>query len=356
MSDEIKSANSESQGAQLDSVVQEILADGEESQATTPVKKEQPEGQDQSGENDGQLEKYQIQEQEYETLTKELGYNDEDLNEFSREDVTNILETKIEKPKVVEEEQTLKEPKPVDILNIQITPAIAEKFGYAKSLIGKPISEAFKTIDNQNKFVQKLQTDYNLIKEQLNKTEKNEADELLKELLNTDPVDLSKEEFGEKLTQLVETVKKGTSPKEVEPEKAQVNEQEFYAEIQSQIPGTMKAEEVAEKWWASLTPEKKDVYSKTTIEVTADAIKNYALINLKDLELQTAKANLQESEKDKEKKIRLMAGEKLRKTIQDAKNKPINGSKFQIVSRKVESPYEGMDIIAREILEDAQRE
>ena len=88
-------------------------------------------------------------------------------------------------------------------------------------------------------------------------------------------------------------------------------------------------------------------------DVVADAIRDYALLHQKDLEIQTAKTNLQESEKDKDKKIRLMAAEKARKAIQATKNKPTSGSKFQIVSRKTTSPYEGMDSVAREILEDA---
>lgn len=347
MSDEVVQDNSESQesGEQLDSTVQDILDRSEE---TPPA---QPEGQ---GEEDGT---YELTEDQYNRLTQELNYTDDDLDEFTPEEVSNILEAGVGKPTDEQMEET---PPPVDVEKVIITPEMAANYGFAKSLIGKPFSETFKTIDNQNKHIQRITQDYNEIKSKLTETGQTKAEELLKTLKSTDPVDLTKEEFAQRIDELVKVIGENIkSQVQSQPSQEQIMK-EFFDNIQTQIPAGMKAEETFNNWWASLTPQEQGYYVNLTQtdpnlsrQMHIIGVRNYALMSSKSNEAQQKTTELEEERKEKDKKARVLAAKMAAEAIKKSKGGGTRTSKFNTVTRTTEDPYKGLDVTVAEILKRA---
>lgn len=340
---------SQDQDGELDIAVQGILGKLDDSQDEAPTKIEQPKGQDEKVEDGEQLEpEYEITEDEFKELTEELGYNEEDLDTFKREDVDNILETKTKKPEKAEPEEQ----------EIIITEKIAEKYGgMFKSFIGKSLKDVAEALKQNNAYVTKLSTELKQYKEQTTQNEKTKIDELDK-LIKNPPEGMAEEDYLKKIDELVE-LKATLKARALQPDPDTAKkEAEFYEELQSQIPSEMKATEIAEKWWASLSPQEQEIIKTTGNPVsTRREIRNYALNLQRDKEIEKLKEDLKKKEDTKEKDAKILAAKKVTDALKKSKGQPVHGSHYNIVSSKSRPKYgEETDITVQRILEKLDQE
>lgn len=351
--------NSESQDAadEADVMVKALLGDEEESQDATGTETVQPEtkvesqGEEEKESEQPEAETYEIFEDEYEVLTKELGYTDDDLDQFSKEDVKNILESKTAKP---QPEDTSAETAIPDII---ITKEIAEKYGgFAKSFVGQPISELFKAIELGNKHSQKLSVENKQLKTLTNQAKTKEADEILKTLKESK--DLTEEQFWEgidKYNQLrVEAA--------IEAAKVEPSESEKESEAFNQLQGVLttrfpqKAELDARKtwneWWGSLDENMQAAYAKSDRRTLENAIFNYIEKQDQQAEIARLKAESEQREKDKIKDAKTTAAKIVVDSIRGANGKPVTGTHHKIVPRSTKADSQKSDVMVTAILED----
>lgn len=314
--------NEQPTGQDVDLMAAKIIARKQGTEMPIEKPKEQPEGQVPEVKEEAS-ESYDILEDELTSL-QELGYSEEDLNEFSREDVDAILETKTKKP---EAPQAVQEP--TDVI---ITPEMAAKYGgIAKSFIGKSIGELFAAMNNNNSYVSKVTTELNNLKKQLTTKEQSKVEELEKELKTSDA--LTEEEFWAKYNELVD-LKVEAKLRAAQPDPSTATkEAEFFQHVQEVIPEGMKAEEIAEEWWKSLNPQSQEVYAKTSPIIVADAIKAYAALKVKDTVVQKKDAEIETKEKEKSKEARIIGAQLAKQALQKSKDKPTSGTKFNVVPR-----------------------
>lgn len=303
----------------VDIAISQYLNDSQDGKPTSDAQQ----SQDSTQKPDEQQPSYEITEDQAEQL-KELGYDvEKDLDEFEPEDIKNILETKTAKPSAIEIQE---EPEVI------ITEGIAKKYGgIAKMMIGKPFSELTKAFAEKEKTIQKLTSELKQNQSVLTKNEISKIDELDNKI-NTFPYE-KEEELKADIQKLVEMkVQAELRKSAVDPEQEDAIKQSFEA-IQSQIPEGMDAQATYQEWAKTLTPQQVEAYSKVPDAIIIDAVKSFATLKSKNAVVQETDTKLQESEKDKEKQIRIAAAKKAAEAIKSSNNKSVKGSKFSIVPR-----------------------
>jgi hypothetical protein len=317
----------------VDPAVAAIIARNTGSQVEAPPAVEQPKGQVE-GEVEGgeQPPTYEITQDDFDVITKELGYTPEDLDEFEPDDIQNIIQTKTKKPEVVEEHAG----KPVDA-DVTITPEMAEKYGgIAKSFIGKSLGELFTAMNKNNSYVTKLTSELDKYKKQLTTTEKSKVEELEAKLKTS--TDLTEEDLWKGVDELVE-LKVQAKIRAAEPNPDEATKQaEFFQHIQTIIPEGMEAEKVSEEWWKSLDVEEQKAFSATSPIIVARAIKDFAGSKVKDAVVKKKDEQIEASEKDATKKARTLAAQLAKEAIQKSKGQPVAGSKYNVVNRGAPKP------------------
>ncbi len=284
---------------------------------------------------------YELEKEEYEKLTSELGYQDEDLNNLTREQVNEILQNDAKKEKPSDE---------VDLEAI-ITPKLAEKYGgVAKNFINKPLGELIKALQESTSYVGKLKSDLQKYEKEFTKHEKAKIDELEKEL-KTAP-DLTEEEFAKKIDELAELkaeVKMRASQPDPDRER---QEAEFFQTLQTNIPQGMDSKQVFSDWANSLTSQQKDAYAKSDPLLTYQAIVQHASLQNIRTEMDKKIEALKTTEKNKERDIKLKVATEVKNAIRKSNGQSVKGSKFTIVDRTTKDRYEGMDSVVADILRD----
>lgn len=342
---------------QLDSIASEILAD-EGSQDSPETKDEQPIGQDVKEPEVEQPtdETYEITEEEFNTLTKDYGYTEDDLDNLNREKIDEILENETKKQS---ESQA-----PVFDENAIVTESMAAKFGgAAKIFIGQPVSELFKSIENANKTVQKLSVENKQFKSKLNQGKIKEADDLIK-ILKNPKNELTEEEYF----QLID--KYGTLMKEAGLEEAKLEpsenekETEGYNRLQAVLDGQfpdlkLNSRETLVNWWGSIDKQQQEIFQNSPDIVIQGAVLNYVKSEQAKLKEESTQAEIQRLKDENakiqakiEQKAKKLAANKVRTAISESKGK-VDSSKFKITPRVKESTNRGLDPVAMEILDEA---
>lgn len=316
------------------------------SQVAEPEVKEQAEpAQDlTTGESEQQLPTLEIYEDELPKL-QELGYDQKDFDsgELTREDIDNILAT-----------NTKKETAPVEQAKSEviITPEIAEQYGgIAKSFVGKPLGELFKAIQANNSHISKLTTELKKHETLLTENEKSKVDKLEEELKNPKS-EFTEEQFWEKTNELIE-MKAEIKARSLAPDPdAGKKEAEFYEVAQTFMPEGVKFQDVSEEWWSQLSPQEQSGYTvfqkeKPTeaMQIMVNAIKTFAQLKVKDSTIKTKEKELTDAEKDKDRQIRLAAAKKAREAIKNSEGQHVQGSRVNIVPRKIEKSDYGDDVV-----------
>ncbi len=302
---------------------------------------EHSEEQDEVVENEQPAE-YELEKEEYEKLTSELGYQDEDLNNLSKEEVDGILQNNTKKEKPENE---------VD-LEVILTPKMAEKYGgVAKNFINKPLGELIKALQESNSYVGKLRADLQKYEKEFTKHEKTKIDELEKEL-KTAP-DLTEEDFAKKIDELAELKYQAKlRASQPDPDRER-QEAEFFQTLQTSIPRGMDSKQVFTDWANTLTQQQKDIYAKSDPILMYQAMVQYAnLINIRT-EMDEKIEALKTAEKNKERDVKIKAAAEVRSAIRKSNGQSVKGSKFTIVDRTAKDRYEGMDSVVADILRDA---
>lgn len=332
------------QGETLDSQAEKILERHGESQVESEKGKEQPEGQvEPLKEGEQQLPVLEIYEDEVPQL-KELGYDENDFNsgELTREDIENILATK-----------TKKEVAETTVVNTEviITPEMAEKYGgIAKSFIDKPLSELFKAIQKNNDYIAKLSTQIKQHEQLLTENEKTKVDRLEEELKTN--TNLSEDEFWTKHKELVKMEAELLARSQAPDPNAAQREAEFYETAQSLMPEGVKFQEISEEWWGKLNPQVQQSYQNLqqknpteAVQIMLEAVKNYALLKVKDAAIQTTEKKLGDAEKDKIRQAKILAAKIAKDSIKNSQGQHVQGSKVNIVPRRIEKVTYGDSVI-----------
>lgn len=331
-----------SQDASFDPVMAEIIGD-ETGVDLTPkndseaqLKSQDPLSADESDKAD-----YAITEEQLGEL-KDLGYEETDLDAIEPSDLKNILETKTAKPT-----QT----GTVDTSKLIITQDMAERYGgIAKSFVGKPVDELLKAVEQNNKYVHRLEGELKQHQTKLTEKENQKVDELLNELKTS--TDLSEEDFWKKHDELVKLQTRAQMQAETEkPQK----EAEALAFMQEAMPEGINFKEAFNAWSQSLAPEAKQYYQNTNDYVIRDAVKTFIQLNQKDEALLAEQKRLAETEAQKESGAKILAAKKAAEAIKNSNGKRMAGSKYQVIQRGKNSnvSYDGLDPVVAEIIKNS---
>jgi len=302
---------------------------------------EQDISQDPPAVTDESNQDYSITEEQLGEL-KELGYEEADLDNLEPSDLENILETKTAKPT---------ETAGIDTAKLIITPEMAERYGgIAKSFVGKPVDELFKAVEQNNKYVQKLEGELKQHQSKLTEKENQKVDELLNELKTS--TDLSEEDFWKKHGELVSLQVRALA--QAEAEKPQ-QEAQALAFMQSAMPEGVEFKTAFDEWSKSLDPESLAHFKASNDFVIREAVKNFVLLNQNKANLEAEKQRLANEQAQAESKAKILAAKKAADAIKKSNGQRMAGSKYHVIKRGANSnvDYSGLDGTAAEILRDS---
>lgn len=275
---------------------------------------------------------HQLGKAEAETL-KSLGYDlEKDLSGASEDDIIDILSNNISKDN---EKPSSKEPS---------VPLITEemvKGGFAKSLVGQPVTELIKSIENQDKEIAKLRSQLNQKKEEkINEDDSNFLND------DFDFAELTPKQQKEYMLKLLSEAEEKGSKKAIEQfknefghlleplqqQRVKEEQKEFFNSIQSKLPEGMKVEQVLNDWknefGNNLTQSEADFYANNPNRFILE-ISNYA--KMKHLEKLATM-----TEQEKLKFAKKVSAENLKKAVTNQAKSTTN-KHFNDVPREVES-------------------
>lgn len=289
---------------------------------------------------------------------------DDSSNVLSDAEINNLLDAGITgdqlEGKTVDEIKSLIKKDETQQVNTQeqiiITEAMVQPHGFAKNLIGKPISEAFKAIDEQNRYITELkskETAKPVEPEQkiINKTE-NKTDA---SSINIEPIDfvnLTPEEQSKKIVEIAEKIADEKLAKlqvsqQPTPEQIQksVNEftKNFNDALQKGLPNGVSANIVFAEWKKNnkTSPELQDAYIADPNSLITVILNDYRVKNMSNEQI---KKN-QES-KDNEVKMRLESAKRIKEALANLQNQG-TGAKFNF-PREHKTTSASSDIFSEE--------
>lgn len=286
----------------------------------------QPTGTDESDQD------HSITEEQLDVLTKELGYEETDLDTIEPSDLKNILETKTAKPTQVDGS--------IDAAKIILTQDMVDQYakanegkaGIAKSFIGQPVDKLLDALVEQNKRIGKVEGELKQHQTKLTEKENQKVDELLKELKTSN--DLSEEDFWKKHDDLVRLQAHAQMQAEVEkPQKAA----EALAFMQAAMPKGIDFKATFDSWSQSLDPETLQHYKNTDDYAIREAVKNFALLQQKDQDILTAQQQLASVQAKKESDAKILAAKKAAAAIKSSSGQRMAGSKYHVIKRGANS-------------------
>lgn len=232
--------------------------------------------------------------------------------QLTDEQVNSLIDSGVElEGKTIEEIQALVKDSNQEQVNTQdqiiITEAMASNFGFAKNLIGKPLDEAFKALDEQNAYITQLQKGKQQKQSDASQsnstTNKQTQDDLVEEIEALDLVNLTPKEQAEYILKLAKKVNAQKEPEQLEEtvneevqeltadeQKALVEEyrQTFISTLQTKLPEKVDAMTVFNEWkkteGKNLTPELKVAYANNPNHFITVIMKDYNLRNGKSID------------------------------------------------------------------------
>lgn len=254
---------------------------------------------------------------------KELGYEIEDLENFTSDELKGILKTQLKK-----EKKEVKQQEP----SIPVIPEELATKGFLKNLGGKPITELISAFEKQGSYISQLESQINELKKTPDKT-KFEIETIEEQIDELDLVELDPKEQRKAIKDLVDVAVKDAL-KQYDAEISQkiqpvqnIAEQQalenFYSDIQTHLPTGMKASEVFNDWLKDndLTKEEKAILAQSPN------------LLIKEVARYAKAIDDQKKEKEKLKKSKITVADQVRKKLKEADNNSVPGSTFNATTR-----------------------
>lgn len=266
----------------------------------------------------------------------EMSITDEELTTLLDSGVTEeqLSGKSIEEIKALIPQNNLQQVKTQE--QIIITEEMVKEFGFAKNFIGKTVSEAFKAIDEQNKYIESLKkgtvekkTEEPVTDNQQTKT-KTET-ELESTLSKVDLVNLSPEEQVKKIAEIAQKIvdeKLTQQSKQAEPTPEQIkiaNEkfsELFHTQLSKRLPDGADAKQVFADWkiaHKNMSPALRKAYADDPDSLITVISTEYKLKNVD----QTKKA----TEAQKENEVKRETYQRLKKAFANMQAQG-SGAKF----------------------------
>jgi len=353
----VEQQKSQDNNSESDILTKQLLEE-DESQDVPETKTEQPtKSQDGKKKENAQPEtksedaEVVIYEDELEEL-KSLGYEESDFDEFKREDIDNILQTKTEKPKSTEKPEEKTIPQSIVITQEMVD---ASGGGILKSFIGKPLSELATAMAKQNEAIQKRDVELKKLKNETTQNIEKQADEILKKIQDPDSKITEEEfnvllkEYGELRKQAgYESAKVEVSPSEQEAEAFN----QLQVRLDERLPETkVDARKAFETWWGTLDKTDREIYAKSDARTIENALITHLELENKKAEIARLKSETETKDKNGEAKARELAAEKARKALGAVKDKSVLNYKILPRTTGVKQDSE-TDVMVKELLED----